>query len=94
MKDSSKCEDTSSSFVKAGLKLKIILKFFLHILKIPKRVLTSAALQIIVPKPFSKVCTMYCDSKPSILSFNFPSLNIGKIHLLQIIYLQCFEMTS
>tara|TARA_A100001011_G_C13751964_1_gene611623 strand:+ start:150 stop:356 length:207 start_codon:yes stop_codon:yes gene_type:complete len=54
-KDSSKCEDASSSYVKAGLKLKEILKFFLHILKNPKSVLTSAALQIIVPVQFCGV---------------------------------------
>ena len=48
-KDSSNSEDASSSFVKAGLKLKEILKFSLHTLKIPKSVLTSADFQIIVP---------------------------------------------
>ena len=38
-----------------GLKLKEILKFFLHILKILKIVLASATLQIITPEPFCGV---------------------------------------
>ena len=72
-KESSVCEEASSSFVKTGLKLKDKLKIYLHILKILKSVPNTALLQIIVAETFCGVCAIDSNSKLSIFSFNFPS---------------------
>ena len=64
-------DDNNSSFDRASLILNVILKFFPTFLKYSKTNILYVR-QIITPELFCGLRSINFNSKPSIISFNFP----------------------